>query len=139
MIDPEDVAEGIKARLENANLGYDIAFPNVDYPAPGQTKQWPRLRVEWAASNNRNQFIKGDAAEFQQGRVSIAVITEQGKGETVPNQIAAQVKALFPDNLSIPMPSCVIRITDPCDVIGGYRDGPNWRVPVMVKYEARAI
>lgn len=130
----EDIANALKARLESAGLKYPIAYPNVNFDGRA-----PYILWQWAASTRENGFVLGDDALFERGRVSISVVWTYGAGEVAPNGVATAIAELFPDDLRIDIPDGQIRISEPADVVGGYRDGPVWRVPVTIKYEARRI
>lgn len=130
----KDINNALKARLLAGSLGASGAWPNVDSDA-GK----PYFQVQWPSSFRRGGYLVGGCAVFEIGSMSVTVVAETGLGEDAANDIAEAVSDLFPEDLRIAIPNGEIRITAPSDVLGGFADGADWRVPVSVKYEARQI
>lgn len=129
----EAICEALKSRLEN-NLSDPIAFPNVHFAGAESY-----YLVQWATSTREGGLLVGGARKYETGLMDVQVIGPIGIGEGPANAMAEAIDDLFPENLTIDAPGIKIRITEPCDVRGGYRDDHLWRVPVIVKYEARAV
>lgn len=107
-------------------------WPNV--ASSGATVR-PHFEVVFIAHERTGSSIKGDTIR-EQGRMAITVVTEADKGEDDANDFADTLADLFPLAFRIPIPGGLITIFQPTEIRPGYRDGPDWRVPVIVKYRA---
>lgn len=141
-----DITTALKDRLADAALGLPIAFPNVGFD-PAMTPR-PYLEVQWPAARRTggmqaSGFLDAGEVEREFGRMSVSVVAHADKdpttgvgGEGPANDHADDIAGLFPEGLVLPITGGEITITKPADIRGGYRDDADWRVPVIIEYDA---
>ena len=130
----KDINNAIKAQLETGGTGLTGTWPNVDPQGPVER---PFFEVQFPAQNRNGDFLSADVTR-ETGRMAIVIVTEAGTGEDAASDYAEAVSDLFPQALRIPFTGGEITIEQPADIRGGFRDGPDWRVPVIVQYSALA-
>ena len=132
-----DIENAIGKHLSDAALGYDIAWPNRDVAA-GQAR--PYLVFQMVRTGRTSPVLKGGAAKvYSDGFAMISVVAQTDKFATAANRIADTVAALVPAGQQIAVTGGgTMTISKPAEILQGYPDDVNWRVPVRVTYRARA-
>lgn len=126
-----DIENGLKAVLGMAVLDYPIAWPNDKIPSDR-----PRLECNFSGGNRRGGSLKGGQIEFASGILSITVVTALNISSGKANSIGDVVAALYSEGKRIPIEGGTIVIMKPTDVRKGFKGDDDWRVPVVVTYEA---
>lgn len=127
-----DITDAMKARLSTGGIGLSGIWPNVD-PQGATTR--PYFEVEFVASSRSGEALDGSVTR-EAGTMSVTVVVEEGGGESVANDIADDIVALFPQSLHIPITGGDIAIQQQAEIRIGVRDSPDWRVPVIIRYVA---
>lgn len=128
-----DITAGLKAHLAGGGLGHPGRWPNVG--GDGLPPARPYFEVNFASALREGSAIAGGGL-VERGRMSVAIVVEVDTGTAEAEDLADDVAALFVHGQVIPITGGNIHITGPCDINPGFRDGPDWRVPVTVKYSA---
>jgi hypothetical protein len=88
--------------------------------------------------NRRDATIVG-TDPISLGFAQVTIVAEVDKFSTSAVRLADDVAARFPMGLRLNVSGGgVIVIIQPPSVLQGFRDGPDWRVPVRIEYEAAA-
>lgn len=125
-------AEIVKALgLRLHGLHYKIVWED---DAPG-LPDLPYLTFELVPTGRIDDTLDGSGALFT-GYAQVTVVTKLGEKAIRARDIAEDVAATFPMTLTIATPTGLVTIIRATDVRQGFRDGPNWRIPVRVYYEA---
>ena len=127
----KDIVNALKDQLDGTIFGLGLSMPNVDYSGSR-----PYIEVSFPDAARSGGTLKGGEIIREIGRMSVIVCTDLDKGEDEANDYADQVAAKFPEGKSFPITGGKVIITAPPDIRGGFRDGPEWRVPVIVRYLA---
>jgi hypothetical protein len=128
-----DIANAIGQRLAASPLIGTIVFENKD-----ATPARPYLQFEIVRVNRRDPTINA-TAPISRGFALVTIVAEVDKFATSATQIADTVSARFPKGLRLNVSGGgVVVIIEPPSVLQGFRDGPDWRVPVRIEYEAAA-
>lgn len=122
----------LKKRLAQGGIGLSGVWPNVD---PQSAKERPHFDVQWATANRIGPSVSADVL-YELGSMAVTIVVRGGTNETIANGYADAVVALFPQGLELPITDGLITIVRPADIRGGYRDDQDWRVPVIIYYEA---
>lgn len=108
-------------------------FPNVD--AQGNPVR-PYLEVAFPDIVVRTgSALKGNRVR-EVARMVVTVVVEEGTNEDAANDHADAVADLFPQGMQLAIPAGKITIQQPAEIRGGFRDTPDWRVPVVIRYTA---
>lgn len=116
----------IEDRLQSSLVDSQIVPPNSDsFPSK------PYLVVELVPLSRINRSLSGGIEETE-GFVQVTVVTETNEPVQMSMNIGQQVADLFPYGLKLDR----FLVNKPSMVEKGYRDGPDWRTPVRINYEA---
>jgi hypothetical protein len=127
------IANAIGQRLAAAPSLGTIVWENKD-----ATPARPYLQFELVRVNRRNLTIES-SAPVSRGFAVVTIVADVDKFATSATQIADSVAARFPFGLRLPISGGgVVVIIQPPSILQGFRDGPDWRVPVRIEYEAAA-
>ncbi len=132
MITDTDISNALGQRLATLSPALPIGWPNKDVPAG---TPHPYLIFDHVPVSRTDDTLKG-GVEIVRGFIQIAIMSEIGVFATGASAIADSIRALFPYALRLPVTGGSITIIDPAEVQQGYPDGPHWRVPVRIPYEA---
>lgn len=146
MIEDDEIGTALGGRLQqNLNPSLPIAWPGDDLP-PATAR--PYLIFEMVPVDRTDGTLRG-GGEIVKGYIQITVMSEpglpiwsdsvrNGAGNIVQScgAIAKTIRALYPYTLRLPVTGGEITITKPPQVMQGYPDGPHWRTPVKITYEA---
>lgn len=127
-----DIANALGQRLAASPSLGTIVFENKD-----ATPARPYLQFEVVRINRTDPTINA-TAPVSRGFALVTVVGEVDRFATAATQIADDVVARFPMGLRLNISGGVIVIMQPPSVLQGFRDGPDWRVPVRIEYEAAA-
>ncbi|MBO0141506.1 hypothetical protein JZX87_10060 [Agrobacterium sp. Ap1] len=130
MIRETDIELALKAAIEAGNLAWPVAWPNQDLPGDK-----PHIVVEIVRVNRRDETLAGESP-ISLGRLIATVVVAKGTSTKVANEKADAISELFPMARRIAVPGGEIVILKPADVMDGYPEGADWRVPVRISYEA---
>ncbi len=101
-----------------------------------RTPQKPYLIVEISPTSRVNETIDcTPEALVSSGRMIVTVVSVAGEFAKPGRVIADEIIAAFPKGLRLGLSSGSVLIKKPADILGGYRDGPDWRTPVRIDYE----
>jgi hypothetical protein len=127
------IANAIGQHLAAAPSLGTIVFENKD-----ATPTRPYLQFEIVRVNRRDPTINA-TAPISRGFAQVTIVAEVDKFSTIATGIADNVAARFPMGLRINVSGGgVVVIIQPPSILQGFRDGPDWRVPVRIEYEAAA-
>ena len=134
MITDTAISNALGQRLATLSPALTIGWPNRDVPAG---TPHPYLIFDHVPVSRTEGTIKGGHT-IRRGFAQITVMSEIGVFATTATNIAESVAALFPYGLRLTVTGGKVLINQPPEVQQGYPDGPHWRVPVRIPYEARA-
>ncbi len=127
----KDIVNGLKDVLDGAIFGVGVSWPNLDYSGSR-----PFLEVSFPTVVRTGATLKGNQVVREIGRMMVIVVADLNEGEDTANDFADQVEALFVEGKTIAITGGNVVITAPPEIRGGFRDGPDWRVPVLIRYTA---
>ena len=128
-----DIANALAQRLaELPSLGV-IVWENKDATTPRPYLEFEVVRVD------RRELTLSKGAAVSRGYVLVTIVDDVDKFSTSATTKADEVAARFPfgDRIDISGGGKIVVISPP-SVLQGFREGPDWRVPVRIDYEASA-
>jgi hypothetical protein len=126
------ISEALCRRLVEALTDYTVVQENRDsLPAP------PYLVTEIVRVSKTDATLTG-VKPVHRGYLQVSVISETDVFNDQGLRIAEEAAAVYPYPLRIAAGDGEIVITKPPQVEQAFRDGPDWRTPVRVDYEATA-
>lgn len=130
MILETDIENALKAVVGNAGLGWSIAWPNQNAPGSKPYVVFGMVRV-----NRRDDTLDG-VQTISRGQLLLTVVTGEGISTRTANEKADQIAALFPKGRRIPVTGGEIIFIKPADILEGFPQDGDWRMPVRADYEA---
>lgn len=126
-----DIAEALERFIVEGLPERTIVLENRD-----SIPERPYLTLEVAPTSRTNPTVDAEPrAMISRGKIYIGVVTEAGQFAKPGRQIADEVDALLPYGLRISLTGGSLLIRKPVDILQGYRDGADWRTPVVADYE----
>lgn len=126
----EDISDALGQQLVNAMPTTTVVVENRDsVPAT------PYIAAEVVRVSTTNDTL-GTGFKIARGYMQATVVIEAGEFANPALRLADEVAAGFPYGDRIAIPDGTILITKPPAIGQGFRDGPDWRVPVRIDYEA---
>ena len=126
----EDIANGLGQRLVYVLPQWTVIFENRDtIPAK------PYVAAEIVRVSTTDDTLRG-GFKISRGFLQATVVIEAGGFDREALHIADHIAAGMPYGTRITIPDGTILITKPPAIGQGFRDGPDWRVPVRIDYEA---
>jgi len=126
-----DIASAIGQRLADAPAIAPIVWENKDANPPR-----PYLRFELVRVDRRSLTIAA-GNPVSRGYAVITVVTAVDQFSRPAEVLADLVAARFPFGLRLSITGGgTLVVISPASVLQGFRDGPDWRLPVRVDYEA---
>jgi hypothetical protein len=126
----EDISNALGQRLVAVLPATTVVFENRDgLPAN------PYVAAEVVRVSTTDDTLTG-GFKISRGFLQATVVTEAGIFANPALQIADEIAAGFAYGDRISITDGVILITKPPAIGQGFRDGPDWRVPVRIDYEA---
>lgn len=120
-----EIYVALSERLVNANFPMKIVPPNMD---DEPIKPYLIIDVVPVLRNNR---ALSEGVENSSGFCQITLVSETNEDIEAVKQKAEEVAAVFPHRLRLGD----LLLPDPPMVEKGYKDGPDWRTPIMIAYE----
>lgn len=130
MMTPDDIETALGQRLAAISPAQTTVWQNSD-----ENPARPFLFFQHVPLSRTDATLDG-LGETQIGYVDVAVVIDRNTFTTPANIIAAAVMAQFAYGLSLAAGTGRITINKPPEVLRGYRDGPDWRLPVRINYVA---
>lgn len=131
----KDVSGALNSRLAGMAGAPFIAWPGVDFD-PGIV---PRFEVQFPSRVTDDPTIKGGSVHREEGTMRLIVCTELGTGEVAGLDYLDAIRARFPKGLRIVFTGGVITImAEPTADAGAFPDDTAYRLPVAIRYHARA-
>lgn len=129
------ISDALGQRLDDANLGYQIAWPNKKSDDPLKV---PYLIYEYVPTSRRDHSLAGGSA-IARGYVQISVVTKkntfEADDETVANAVTNVFDRADPAKAVIIDSGLKIKMGD-SQVLRSYPDAVNWRTPVRIQFTA---
>lgn len=129
-----DIENAIGKVLSDAALGYPIVWPNKNAVPPSR----PYLVFQMARTGIVSPMLAGGTRVYSDGFAMVTVVAQTDKFATPAGRIADSIAALFPAGKRIAVTGGQITIAKRAEVLDGYTDDTNWRVPVRITYRARS-
>ncbi|MBO29082.1 MAG: hypothetical protein CML61_10075 [Rhodobacteraceae bacterium] len=123
------INNALKERLASGGIGISGVWPNV-----GATVARPFFEVE-ITTVDRTSPLRGNKLK-ELGIFSVVVVVEGDTGEDAANGYATAVANLFAPGVSVTSAGVKVSVVSPPTIQGGFKDGPDWRVPVIIRYRA---
>lgn len=134
-VHPDKVLKAFYDRLKEIDVDIEVALPNnVVTPA-----ELPYLAVAVANRATEDRSLSGDM-EHTTGTMVITVVSALNAFTSAAEDLAVQVKELFPRlwTATIPGPGGgEVKVMAPPDIVAGYADEVNWRVPIRIRWMAK--
>ncbi|MCF6371050.1 phage tail terminator-like protein [Rhizobium halophilum] len=130
MILETDIENALKAIIGGAGLSWPVAWPNQNAPGAKPYIVFGIVRV-----NRRDDTHEG-VMTISRGQLLLTVVMGEGISTKTANEKADQIAALFPTGRRLPVMGGQIVILKPADILEGFPQDGDWRVPVRVDYEA---
>lgn len=122
--------------LENALGQYLLTMagvPEVAWANRNVDPDRPFLAVEHVPGPRTDPTLDG-TGETVEGVMMINVVIEENQFATPANELVDDVVAHFAYKTKVSFSDGVVLVTKPPEVLTGYKDGPDYRVPVRVDY-----
>lgn len=108
-----------------------VAWQNHD-----ANPQRPFLACDHVPGSRTDSTLDG-TGETVTGQLMVYVVVESGGFTKTANSLADLVIARFQYRTLISLTIGGILIVKPPEVLPGYKDGPDWRLPVRIDYEVQ--
>lgn len=126
----EDISNALGQRLIHAMPLCTVVLENRDsLPAK------PYIAAEVVRVSTTDDTLRG-GFKISRGFLQATVVTEAGEFANPALHLADHIAEGFPYGERIAIPDGVILINKPPAIGQGFRDGPDWRLPVRIDYEA---
>lgn len=112
-----------------------IAWPNVAFTPPADHRY---LRVQFVPNVANRMMISSDGTHQLLGLLQVSVYWTKGQGESAAREIAGQIAAHFPADLTLASGGTNVRITKRPDVVDMIIEDAAIQIPVMVAWEVLA-
>ncbi len=97
----------------------------------------PYIVMQLVPADREDATMKGTPSQVTEtGFMTATVVAESGEFAERADEIADQIVALFPKALRLTGDSATVTIMKPARTLQGFPDGPDWRLPVRIDYEA---
>lgn len=132
---PEDIQQGLIQRCKStaSSRGLSPALPNVSVdPADGQ------IRFDFIDPIRENNTLKGGAVLNERGQMVVTVCVDLNTKTETASGHAVAIADLFPKAQQFNITGGQITILDVPQIRSGYSDKVVWRVPITIRYYAKA-
>lgn len=126
----EDISDALGQALVAGMPQYTVVVENRD-SVPAK----PYIAFEIVRVSTTDDTLRG-GFKISRGFMQATVVAEAGEFANPSLRIADLIAAGFPYGTRLTIPDGTVLITKPPAVGQGFRDGPDWRTPVRVDYEA---
>lgn len=110
--------------------------PNIAWQNRDVDPVRPFLAADHVPGSRTDPTLDGQG-ETVTGQLMVYVVIESNSFTKPANLLADKVMQRFKYRTLIPLTIGDILITKPPEALPGYRDGPDWRVPVRIDYEVQ--
>lgn len=117
-------------RLTGISPAPSVVWPNK-FPATLPAR--PFLAVQHVPTSNDSLALSG-GGEVQRGYFTVTVVIARDIFTTPANTLAAAIKARFPKGLTLTAGTRKMRVWRPAQMLPGFVDGSDWRLPVRIDY-----
>lgn len=126
----QDIADALGQRLVYVLPQWTVVFENRDtIPAK------PYVAAEIVRVTTTDDTLRG-GFKISRGFLQATVVTEAGGFDREALRIADCLAARILYGTRVDIADGTILITKPPAIGQGFRDGPDWRLPVRIDYEA---
>lgn len=131
----KDISNALLDRLAGLSPGAPVHSPGFDFD-PGVV---PRFEVTFPSREKDDASLKGGTIDREDGRMRVVICTELGRGEDAGLNFLDGIRALLPKGQRITITGGVITITaDPTADTASFPDDTAYRLPVLIRYHAKA-
>ena len=132
MISEADISHALGEHLKGMPGDIPIAWENRDH-----IPKRPYFDVQVVRVSQEDMDLKGGGSgENSTGFFQVTIVTELGKWAYPAERLADKIKARFLKATRLVTPSCTVKIVRTPDIKQGFRDGPDWRLPIQIHYRA---
>jgi len=131
MISEGDIADALGQHLESMTDVFPIVWENRDAEIPKP----PYLVVEMVRLPPTDPTLNGEGT-IHRGFMQVSVVGKLHEWARPNERQADLIAARFRKSRKLAVSGGKITINRPPFVGQGYRDGPKWRLPVQIHYEA---
>ena len=132
MISEADISQALGQRLATMAGAPPIAWENKDLPIG---TAYPYLVVQVVRVSRTDPAIAGGLGRAR-GYMTVTVVDEVDKWATDSERLADDISDRFAYPLTLDVTGGKITIMQPPLIQQGFRDGPRWRLPVRIDYQA---
>lgn len=132
-VHPDKILQAFYDRLKQIDVEIEVALPNNQI----SPQQLPYLAVAVANRATEDRSLTGDM-EHSTGTMVITVVSALNAFSSQADNLAVQIKDLFPRLWTAQIDGGgEVKVMAPPDIIAGYADEVNWRVPVRIRWMAK--
>ena len=124
-----DIDAGLKGIIEAVNI-LPAAHEN------GVSAERPYLIVKIEARSRTDASLEGGTFLSETGILAVSVVVDEGSYTKAATDHADTLAGLFPKGRRIAVTGGAITITAPADIKSGFNAAGEYRVPVMIRYQA---
>lgn len=126
-----DISQTLGQHLANMTDCPTIVWENKD-----ATPDRPYLVVQMVRVSRKSPGLNG-GGEISKGFMQVTIVADVDKWAFPAERLAQDISDRFPKALRLPGPSGgKVTVTESADIKTGFRDGPDWRLPVQINYWA---
>lgn len=129
-----DICEALEKRIHTLHVDgeLEVVLENRD-----SIPDRPYIVVQIVPTGRTDDTVKGTPSlETETGFMTCTIVTQSGNWAKPGRTLADTIRALFPKALRIPITGGMVTITKPAETLQAFPDGPDWRQPVRIDYEA---
>ena len=126
----QDISDALGQALVYGMPLYTVVLENRD-SVPAK----PYIAAEIVRVSTTDDTLRG-GFKISRGYMQATVVIEAGNLANEALHIADHIAEAFPYGTRTNIPDGTILITKPPAIAQGFRDGPDWRLPVRIDYEA---
>lgn len=133
--------EALKARVKAMLGGYPLAWPTEDFDSPSDASApWAYIEVAHLVNDNSRIMIGSDDPHDRSGILQLSLMWPIANKTTNSQlvELAGQIAAFFPTDLSMSFQDVVVRVERAPDVAQAFREEAYWQVPVRVRWRCFA-
>lgn len=132
-MDKKDINNGLKARLDTLSPSPAYSWPNVK-----SSVDRPWVEVSINATGRDDPSLKGGSILREEGLLTCVVVYDLSAdgGEDGANDLADRIANLFISGTKLSITNGEIFFRTAPEIRGGFVDGNEWRVPVVIRYVA---
>ena len=132
MISEKEISLTLGDHLSGMAGAFPIHWPNKDAPLPTAR---PYLVFDLVRVSRTDRTMDG-SAPVSRGFVQITIVGDLDTWANDTEDQADLISARFSYPRRLTVTGGTISMTQPPEIGQGFRDGPNWRLPVKVSYLA---